>query len=462
MIAHSASAMARQIRKGEISAQDLVAQHLKQIEAVNGQLNAAVSVFAEEALAAAQEADAALARGDATGPLHGVPFSIKDSIDVRGHRTTAGTAGRRECAPATRDATLVARLRAAGGIPIAKTNLPDLLFAYESDNLLFGRTNNPYDTRRTSGGSSGGESALIAAGGSPFGLGSDAAGSVRVPAAFCGIASLKPTSGRLPRTGHVPGASGWIEALWAIGPMARHVEDLELAMSVMAGGDGMDVASPLLPWAQELSGRPLRVAYYTDNGFAACSTEACSAVERAAGVMASAGMHVEERRAPGVAEAFDLEMDLLGADGGDGIDSYLKLVGSQQQHWLLHGGFLDRLRKRRCTMERFTDLWMRWDAYRARMAKFFTEFDAVLCPIYTEAALLHGQSAEAGKFEGFSHTMAWNVAGCPAAVVRCGETGELPIGVQVATGRWHDARALQLCRLIEQELGGWSAPPQMP
>ena len=166
------------------------------------------------------------AQGNPLPPLAGVPFSIKDSIEVEGTVCTAGTLGRKSAAPSIRDATVVARLRAAGAIPIARTNLPDLLFAFESDNLIRGRTNNPYDFSRTSGGSSGGEAALIAACGSPFGLGSDAAGSVRLPAHFCGIASIKPTSGRLPRTGHVPPAGGWIETLWQIGPMARRVEDL--------------------------------------------------------------------------------------------------------------------------------------------------------------------------------------------------------------------------------------------
>src|SRR5262249_53712989 len=162
----------------------------------------------------------------------GVPFSIKDSIEVEGTVCSAGTLGYRNSPLSLRDAAVVARLRAAGAIPLARTNLPDLLFAFESDNLIFGRTNNPYDLERTPGGSSGGEAALIASCGSPLGLGSDCAGSVRVPAHYCGIASLKPTSGRLPRTGHVPPAGGWIETLWQIGPMARHVEDLSAMMAI--------------------------------------------------------------------------------------------------------------------------------------------------------------------------------------------------------------------------------------
>ena len=224
--------MAQLVRQGSISPVELVQAHLDRIAEVNPRIRAAIEVFAGQSLAAARTANA--------GPLCGVPFSIKDSIEIAGSVCTAGTVGRRDAAPSTEDATLVARLRQAGAIPIARTNLPDLLFAFESDNLMFGATCNPYDSGRTSGGSSGGEAALIASCGSPFGLGSDAAGSVRLPAAFCGIATIKPTSGRLPRTGHFPPAGGWIEALWQIGPMARYVEDLCTVMPLLVGGDGRD------------------------------------------------------------------------------------------------------------------------------------------------------------------------------------------------------------------------------
>src|SRR4029077_189571 len=193
---------------------------------------------------------------------------IKDSIEVAGRVCTAGTMGRAAASPPTEDATLVARLKGAGAIPIARTNLPDMLFAFESDNLLFGATNNPYDVTRTSGGSSGGEAALIAACGSPLGLGSDAAGSVRLPASYCGITSIKPTSGRLPRTGHVPGAGGWIETLWQIGPMARRVEDLVTIIPLLAYPDGLDFTVIGMPNGKPESVRigDLRVAFFTDNG----------------------------------------------------------------------------------------------------------------------------------------------------------------------------------------------------
>ena len=187
------------------SAVEAVRGCLARIEELNPRLNAVVEVLGESALRAAAESDVRRERGELLGPLDGVPFSVKDSIEVAGTVCSAGTLGFRERARSERDATLVARLRGAGAIPVARTNLPDLLFAFESDNLIFGRTNNPYDVTRSAGGSSGGEAALIAAGGSRMGLGSDAAGSVRVPAHYCGIASLKPTSGRLARTGACAG-----------------------------------------------------------------------------------------------------------------------------------------------------------------------------------------------------------------------------------------------------------------
>ena len=252
--------------------------HLEHIQRINPTINAVVELLADSALREAKEADAKLAAGEDCGPLHGVPISIKDSIDVRGTKATAGTLGRRDAPVAERDAALVSRLRRAGAIPIAKTNLPDLLFSFESDNLIYGRSNNPYDATRTPGGSSGGESALIAACGSPLGLGSDAAGSVRVPAAFCGITSIKPTSGRLPRTGHVPPAAGWVEALWQMGPMARWTEDLVLAMELLAGEDGEDFTAPPVPLLKPQNITSLRVAFFTYNGFAKCNPEIEEAV----------------------------------------------------------------------------------------------------------------------------------------------------------------------------------------
>lgn len=454
ILEQSAASLAATVRSGEISSAELIRLHLEQIQRINPSLNAAVDLLADSALAAAVEADRKLEAGEPCGPLHGVPFSVKDSIDVRGTKSTAGTLGRRDAPAAQRDATLVRRLRAAGGIPIAKTNLPDLLFSYESDNLIYGRTNNPYDMERTPGGSSGGEAALIAACGSPLGLGSDAAGSVRIPAAFCGIVSIKPTSGRLPRTGHVPPAGGWIEALWQIGPMARRTEDLILAMELLASEDEEDFTSPPVPLLEARDLKNLNVAFYTYNGFARCNPEIEQAVEQCAHFLWQRGARVEERVPPGVEDAYELELALLGADGAAGIDSYLEMVGSTTVHPLLTG-FLDHMRPHRADTSRFAARWAQWDEYRSRMTHFFKQYDAILCPVYTQPALPHRGSLDEKNFQGFSYTMAWNVAGAPAATVRCSDHNGLPINVQIVAKPWREKTALAICQALESQFGGW-------
>lgn len=439
--------MAEMVRTREVSAVELVRAHLARIEDVNPGINAVIEVFAESALAAARVSDERVAAGDAR-PIEGVPFSVKDSIEIAGSVCTAGTVGRAKAKPAERDATVVARLRRAGGIPIARTNLPDLLFAFESENLLFGRTNNPHNPAYTAGGSSGGEAALIASGGSPLGLGSDAAGSVRLPAAFCGIASIKPTSGRLPRTGHFPPAGGWIEALWQIGPMARRVADLELAMALLAGSDGIDYTSPNLPLkdAREVRVRDLRVAFFTEG-----ADDQVSAVVR----QAAAALGAKEARPTCLDDAYEIEMKLIGADGGDGLRAYLASLGSERVHPLLTG-WLDKLEAYRTDVAGLARYWGAWDAYRAEMKAFARRYDAVLCPAYTHAGLRHGESVREENFRGFAHTMAFNVAGWPAAVVPGGTSREgLPIAVQVAAEMWREDVVLAVAAALQDRLAGF-------
>src|ERR1039458_888678 len=460
ILRYSATRQASLVRQRQVSSRELVAAHLERIAEVDPKLHATVEVLAARALAEADAADAALARGETVGPLHGVPFSTKDSMELAGTVCTAGTVGRSGAAASTEDAALVARLRRAGGIPIAKTNLPDLLFAFESDNLLFGRTNNPYDLSRTSGGSSGGEAALIAACGSPLGLGSDAAGSVRLPAAFCGIAGIKPTSGRLPRTGHFPPAGGWIEALWQIGPMARHVEDLCTMMPLLVGGDGRDTSVVDMPLQDPAAVglRRWRGPSHRDNGSAPADAEVAAVVRAAARALAGEVAALAEDRPACLQQAYGLEMKLLGADGGDGVREYLQGLGSTQVHPLLTG-WLDKLERYRTNLAGFAGYWAEWDAYRAAMGAFLRRYDAMLCPVYTHAALPHGTSTRDENFHGFSHTMAYNVAGWPAAVVRCGVgPSGLPIGVQIVAAPWREDIALAVALRLESEFGGWKAP----
>ena len=456
---YSATQQARLIRERRVSSRELVAAHLERIAAINPKINAAVEVLAESATAAAAAADS----GEPGGPLHGVPFSIKDSIELAGTRVTAGTLGRKDAPPSTEDATLVRRLRRAGGIPIAKTNLPDLLFAFESDNLIFGATRNPYDTARTPGGSSGGEAALLAACGSPVGLGSDCAGSVRLPAAFCGCAAIKPTSGRLPRTGHFPPAGGWIEDLWQIGPMSRRVEDLITVMPLLAGPDGRDhtVVDMPLENPRTVRVRDLRLAFYTDNGLAAADEEVSRVVRAAAAALAAEGSRVEEARPACLDAAYEIEMKLIGPDGGDSLRNYLNDIGSTSVHPLLTG-WLDKLERYRTGIGGFAGYWGEWFRFRAEMTEFLAGgYDAILCPAYIHPALPLGTSTLDENFIGFSHTMAYNVAGWPAAVVRCGESGTgLPIAVQIAAAPWREDVALAVALWLEQAFGGWKPPAE--
>ena len=275
----SATRLAAMIRDREASSVEIVEACLARIADVNSRINAVVA-FADDALVRARAADAALARGADPGPLHGVPFTIKDSLDTAGVVTTAGTAGWRTRVP-ERDATVVARLKAAGGILLGKTNTPEFTWSNETDNDVYGITRNPYDLERTPGGSSGGPGAAVAAGCAPFDIGSDTGNSIRQPAHVCGIAGIKPTSGRVPRTGHWPGFTGLLENLTQLGPMARRVEDLALLLPLIAGPDGEDphVAPVPLgdPAAVAVDG--LRVVMFTDNGIMTPTLETIAAVD---------------------------------------------------------------------------------------------------------------------------------------------------------------------------------------
>src|SRR6266481_5908183 len=263
----SAREIAAQIRRKVISPVEVARAHLERIERVNPKVNAFVDCQPEAVLAQARAAEKAILRGDELGPLHGVPLSIKSSIDVVGHRCEAGTRLRAGHI-AAQDAPLVACLRAAGAVILGVTNTPELLMAWETDNLIYGRTNNPWDLTRTAGGSSGGEAAAISSGCSAGGVGSDGGGSIRVPAHFCGICGLKPTPGRIPATGHYPQSVGPFALLGVVGPMARTVADLKILFETMQGPDVGDPSAAPVPmrWPDRSSLRKTRIGYFEDDG----------------------------------------------------------------------------------------------------------------------------------------------------------------------------------------------------
>ncbi len=453
----SAAAQARAIREIKISSEELVQAHIQRINEVNPRLNAVVQLPADAALAEARKADEALARGESKGPLHGVPFTLKDAIETQGVICTGGTKGRAQYVP-REDATVVKRLRAAGGILLGKTNCPELGWAWEADNLIYGRTNNPYDLALSPGGSSGGESAIIAAGGSPLGLGSDAGGSVRFPAHCTGIASIKPTSGRVPRTGHFPGPGGVLDPVWQIGPLARYVEDLALVLPIIAGHDWRDpaiVAAPLgNPKSVDI--KKLRLAFYCDSVMESPSPEVGEAVKKAAREIEATGIRLEQAQPACLGETYEIFLDLFTADGGAGITALLEEAGTTEAHPLMRR-VLDLQRSHAKTMAEFGAVVARWDRFRREMLTFMENFDALLCPVCSFVGMTHGSTYD--RLAAFSYTMTYNLTGWPAAVVRAGTSAKgLPIGVQIVAPPWREDVALAIASFLEKALGGFQPP----
>lgn len=453
----SAVSLARWIWEGRVSSVEVVEAHLARIAAVNPALNAVVCLTAETARGEAQAADEARSHGDCWGPLHGVPMTIKDSFETAGVRSTCGTLGLAEHVPAE-DATVVARLNEAGAILLGKTNTPELTLAFETDNLVYGRSNNPYDLSRSPGGSSGGAAAIIAAGGSPFDMGSDTGGSIRLPAHFCGIAGLKPTSGRVPRTGHLYPPGGFRDAWTTLGPMARYVEDLALLLPLIAGPDWRDPAIVPVPLRDpaEVKLKGLRVAVYTDNGIVAPTPETTETVLEAARALEAAGGQVTETRPPHIEITDSLVSALWAVDAGEGIQSLLSRYGTTRPHpWLERNPEYQW----RGTAAELGELLMQQDLFRSRMLEFMAGYDVILCPVCAYPASPHDTCQHPDYWEGYTYLLTYNVTGWPVVVVRCGTTGEgLPIGVQVVAQPWREDVTLAVAGHLEAVFGGWQPP----
>jgi amidase len=452
-----AAVLAARIRAGKVSAREAVDECLEAIETVNDDLNAVVQLVPERARAEAAAADERQVTGGELGPLHGVPITIKDCFATQGIVTTVGTTGLRAFVPEADDVT-VARLREAGAIVVGKTNCPELLMGLESDNVVYGRTVNPFDVARTCGGSSGGEAAIIAAGASPLGLGSDSGGSLRVPAHFCGVPTLKPTHGRVPITSAVFPSSGPFSRLRAIGTLAPTVDDLFLALGVLAGPDGRDPWVPpvALPDPSTVDVARLRVALYIGDGVSSPTPETVAAVDGAGLALEKAGAGVEVQRFPGAEEAVEIFTGVLGGDGGAGMRRVLEAVGTTEPSPLI-ANMLAIISSNEQPASRYADLLARWDRFRLGAMAFLDRFDVVLSPVAGVPALPHGKTFE--NISQFGFVFTHNLTGWPAAVVRAGTSSEgLPIGVQIAAGPWREDRALAVARHLESTLGPFPAP----
>jgi amidase len=428
----SASALAQAIRDKRISSREVVEAHLRRIEAVNPKLNAVAQLVADTAMREAAAADEALTRGDSLGPLHGVPFTVKDWIETAGVVCAAGQVERRDFVP-RRDATAVSRMREAGGIMLAKT-------IDGPDNPVYGHPNNPYDLSRTPGGSSSGEAAIIAAGGSPVGLGSDSGGSIRYPAHCCGIAGLKPTNGRVPLTGHFPRINPLSDPRTQIGPMARYTEDLALVLPIISGPDDRDssvIPMPLDDW-MGVALKDLNVATFSGFDGASASADTIAALEAAAGALLHAGAHVEESLPPRIEESLDI------------TQRYWRRVESYS--W---NEWNPDKPKHHLTSEEIERSIFEWDRLRRAFLTFMRGDDLILCPVSGAPA---GFGAETDT--DFIYTLPFSLTGWPCAVVRGGTSADgLPIGVQVVARPWRDDVALAAAGRIEASLGGWQPPP---
>jgi Asp-tRNA(Asn)/Glu-tRNA(Gln) amidotransferase A subunit family amidase len=462
----SAMSMAEQIRRKKLSPVELVEAHLARIERLNPKLNAFVQVDSDRARHQAQDAESTVIRGEKLGPLHGVPISIKSSIDVAGLRCEAGTKLRAGYV-ASQDAPLVARLRSAGAIILGVTNTPELLMAWETDNLLYGRTNNPWDVTRTPGGSSGGEAAAIASGCSAGGVGSDGGGSIRVPAHFSGICGLKPTPGRIPATGHFPLSVGPFALLGVVGPMARTIADLKGLFEVMQGPDGGDPSAAPVPvrWPAAGDLKKLRVGCFEDDGRTPVTAETRAAVRGAAQALERAGFQVAQFRPEGLELAQQLWWKLFGVAGGMLLGPMMQ--GHEAELSPILRQFSSRVAAEKPhTGQTLLDTWIERDVLRTQIFAQMREFPVLLCPVAALPAFRHGERRWTIEGQTVKYLDAWsycewfNLLGMPGVAVPAGKSAEgLPIGVQIVGLPWQEEVVLAVAAELEAQRGEWQGPP---
>ncbi|MGC9291534.1 MAG: amidase [Acidobacteriaceae bacterium] len=450
------------LRAAKISPVELAEEYLREIGRLGPRLNAIVDFDAERVRAQAKTVGAS---GAPSGPLFGLPMTVKSSIATAGHRCEMGSLLHRGTVP-TEDAPVVARLRAAGAVLLGTTNCPEFLMAYETDNRLYGRTANPWDLERTPGGSSGGEAAAIAAGISAAGLGSDSGGSVRVPAHFTGICSLKPTPGRIPGRGHLPPCVGPFSFLGAIGPMARTVADVALLFQTLSGADPLDpVAAPVplrTPSMEEMQRIP--IGFFEDDGLVPVSEETRQAVQDAAQALRRQGFQVRPFRPKALERARQLWWTFFVGTGA----IFLAPEVRGKEAWL-SPTFQDFLAIAQTgpalTADALLQAWAECDLVRSKLLAEMQEFPFLLCPVCSIPAFRHGERAWSVQgqrveyLDAMRYTQWWNLLAAPAAVVPVGRSPEgLPIGVQVMGLPYADEGVLVLAAAIEREFG-YQPPP---
>jgi amidase len=475
----TATRLARAIRNGRLSSVEATRSHLERIARENPALNALVVVDRDGALKAARAADRALAtrKSDGTkplGPLHGVPITIKEAFDVAGLRTTSSHPPLADNV-ATQDATLVARLRAAGAIILGKTNVPELCADFQTDSPIFGTTKNAWDERRTAGGSTGGGGVAVAARLSPLELGSDIGGSVRNPAHYNGIFSLKPTEWRVPGHGHVPdlpGATRSTRYMGTFGPLARSVEDLDTALRVIAGPDGYEAEAGPVPLGPtpRLSARDLRIAVLASNPLVPVSADTAAVVEATAKRLSKAGARVK----PAAPEGLDWQQ---GWDDWADLFQYMILsaqpLAERERHFRKSHSSDPTARSvaraAHLNMAQFFAVLDRRDRLARQCETFLDDYDAWLMPVMPDAAFIRQSQKRPLTIDGVDHPYFFagtaynflaNLTGQPSIVLPCGFSKEgMPIGLQLTGKRWGEAKLLGVAKVLERLLPPCPVPP---
>lgn len=451
------------IGKGDLSAVQIAEAIIARIQSANPSVNCMVAHDPGKLRARAAELDAWQEDGKPLGPLHGVPLSVKDLLDAAGYPTSAGVVTRtKPCA--TVNAAIVARAEAAGAMVVGKTNVPELGDAVETDNAVFGCTSNPYDLSRTPGGSSGGEAASVASGMSAIGLGTDSGGSIRIPAHFCGLASIKPTYGRLPRTGLFPPAIAFNHERNQPGPLARSMRDVARVLPLLCGPDGVDPT--VVPFAppnpEDAPIRGMRVAVFDDNGVVASCAQTRAVIHAAADSLANCGAQIVRDRPEGIAETAELMFGHR-PETDARSPAFLELTGGQISQLVTDSARAAREYARTMTTAEFFAYVERLNLFRMRMYRFMAQYDLILCPVLASFAPPHRGLSTAPEVLSISYTQTFNLCGWPSGTVNAGWSTEgLPIGVQLSAAPWNDAAVLSAGIALELANGGFRAPKLQP
>jgi amidase len=458
----SALELARHIAAREVSCVEVMEAHLQRIQAVNPRLNAIVHVLDGPARAEAQAADRQAARGGPLGPLHGVPFTVKENIDMAGLPTTWGVQALAQ-AMVPVDAPVVQRLRAAGAIPIGRTNLPDMALRVHTDSSLHGPTRNPWHPGRTAGGSSGGEAVALATGMSALGLGNDLGGSLRNPANACGIASIRPTSGRVPDAGHVPAEDRLlaVQLMNVQGPMARRVADVRAALQVLMGAHPRDPWAVDAPFDSPPTQRPLRVAVVAEPPGGRTDPAISAVVRRAADALASAGYEVVETCPPRYEEAIGAWAQLLLGDFALVMPHLRPMMGDDARTFI---DTVSALVPALPDAAALSGLLMARDGIARAWSQWFADTPLVLSPTWTQLPFevraeggddVASPQATAAVVEMMRPVLPANLLGLPSACVPAGRdaaTG-LPVGVLLTGARFRDDTCLAAAEAIEARCG---------